>query len=105
MGKNRTVGRGQRGAGEDPCAGVGPPAAEFLSFLSLKVRPSSQEWMARAADRIPDPPRQEAYGWGGLKECLSSVQLSVHTWNVLAVSIQCISSRSCARLLGSSSHC
>ena len=74
-GKNRTVGWGQRGAGEDPCAGVGPPAAEFLSFLFRKMRPSRQEWVARAADRIPDPPRQEAYGWGpqGVSELCPAV--------------------------------
>ena len=62
MGKDRTIGRGQRGAGEDPCVGVGLPAVEFPSFLSLKMRPSSQQWVAGVADRIPDPPRQVAYG-------------------------------------------
>lgn len=47
-----------------PVLGVGPPAVDFPFFLSLKMRPSSQEWVAGAAGRIPDPPRQGAYGWG-----------------------------------------
>ena len=46
-----------------PVLGVGPPAVDFPFFLSLKMRPSSQEWVAGAAGRIPDPPRQGAYGW------------------------------------------
>lgn len=84
-GKDRTMGTGTRGAREDPVLGVGPPAVGFPFFLSLKMRPSSQEWVAGAAGRIPTT--QAGGIWlGGLKECLRSLQLSVHTKDVLAVS-------------------